>query len=602
MNLKKIILLVIVIVLFNACGEDSTSSSPTREESLENSEAISEDSSQREEETSTEITQENISQREDLSIEEDVVTGGNIWHVSTVAEFRQALEDASANGDHDTIVLDAGVYKTTEDRIGTFSFDDDEAYNLTIKSADGLTSKDVILDGDHTSQVFKFNNTEKSIFLLEGVSIIDGNISQSSEGGGVYSNRKIIVKECNISNNSAYGWGGGFYSKEMAKVINSTISYNNGGGFYAYGAIEVINSTISYNKEGGFYEACFTETCLDDTVKVINSKITNNSSAVGFYSHINTKIIDSTISHNHNSSGNGGGIYSFGKIDIENSTISYNSSPKSGGGFYSEGLATITDSNISNNIASHYGGGFYSIETTMINSTISNNNGDVGGGGFCTGKARLTNLIISNNSTRNGGGGFFAQPIIKNSIIVNNSAKIGGGFSSEKSIIINSIFLKNKADYGAIFYEHDTSYAINNTFIENEGSAYTKGVFINNIFDKNNEDISLYNDSKIYNNYIDYSKIEMVNGYNMDGNYNIIKKHNLQPSSVGDIYLNSDKKTLSNNSPVIDKGLNPNSTTFKELFDNDDIYNQVVELLSTDMDGKPRVINGTIDMGSLERQ
>ena len=49
-------------------------------------------------------------------------------------------------------------------------------------------------------------------------------------------------------------------------------------------------------------------------------------------------------------------------------------------------------------------------------------------------------------------------------------------------------------------------------------------------------------------------------------------------------------------------GLNPNSTTFKEIFDNDDIYNQVVELLNTDIDGKPRVVNGTIDMGASERQ
>jgi len=61
------------------------------------------------------------------------------FNVSNVAEFRQALEDVALNGESDTIVLDKGVYKTTEDGLGTFEFNDEEEQNLTIRAKDGLT-------------------------------------------------------------------------------------------------------------------------------------------------------------------------------------------------------------------------------------------------------------------------------------------------------------------------------------------------------------------------------------------------------------------------------------------------------------------------------
>jgi len=137
------------------------------------------------------------------------------------------------------------------------------------------------------------------------------------------------------------------------------------------------------------------------------------------------------------------------------------------------------------------------------------------------------------------------------------------------------------------------TYTSNNTFIKNRGSIYSRGIFINNIFDSNDADITLDGGSKIYNNYIDYSKIE-------DNDHNVIKKQNLQPASVGDVHLNSDNKTLASNSPVIDKGLNPSSATYKQIIDKDDVYNKIVELLKTDNIGNRRVHNGTIDIGAVE--
>jgi len=80
----------------------------------------------------------------------------------------------------------------------------------------------------------------------------------------------------------------------------------------------------------------------------------------------------------------------------------------------------------------------------------------------------------------------------------------------------------------------------------------------------------------------------------------VVKKKNLQPASVGDVYLGSDHKTLASNSPVIDKGLNPSSATYKKIIGDDEVYNILLKLLKTDMKGNKRVHNGTIDMGAVE--
>ena len=456
-----------------------------------------------------------------------------VWNVSTVTEFRQALEDASGNGEHDRIILSAGTYKTTSDGLGTFIFNDNEKFDLTIESAEGLTRKDIVLDGGDTHQVFNFNNTKDSTLIFKGVSVVDGNFT--IYGAGIYTNHNIKIENCNILNNNlSDDWsnGGGFYSMGEATVTNSTISNNsvnnNGGGFYSTGKTTIFGSTISNNKAGLYH---------------------SKGGGGGFYSNSGTTVSRSIISNNK-AGYDGGAFYSSGKTIVKDSTISNNSAIDCGG-FCSTGATMVIDSTISSNIATDDAGGFYSLGITII-----------------------TNSTISNNDATN---------------------KAGGFYSTGTTTVTNSIFLNNSANSGDIFYtsRYSTSHVSNNNFIENSGSIYAKGVFVNNIFDNNREDITLLGESKIYNNYIDYGKID-------DNGHDVIKKQNLQPSSVGDIHLNRDNKILVSNSLVINKGLNPRSVTFQKIIDNDDIYNQMLKLLKTDIVGNNRVYNGTVDMGTVE--
>lgn len=457
-----------------------------------------------------------------------------IWNVSTVAEFRQALEDAAANGSNDKIVLSAGTYKTTSDGLGTFKFNDNEKYDLTIASAEGLSYNDVVLSGDNSTQVFNFNNTEDSTLIFKGISVIDGN--SSTNGGGIYTNHNIKIKNSIISNNMAIsqnrrgsGEAGGIFVVgniliQESQITNNIASERSSGGFFSGGSSTILKSIISNNKcdfvGGGF---------SSDSTTIKDSKITYNISRIGGGFSVNYAIIEDSLISNNKTIGDGGW--------------------NEGGGFYCNTIV-MNNSLVLNNKSSSRGGGFFSNNAKVINSTISNNDsGEYYGGGFASSEALIINSVITENNS--------------------SSSGIGGIYSNIATVI-------------------------NSNFISNIGFGISsKGIFINNIFDKNDADINLAGDSKIYNNYIDYSKIE-------ENGHNVIKKNNIQPSSVGDVYLNGDNKILASNSPVIDQGLNPSSATYKKIIGDDDIYNEMLELLTTDIDGNSRVVNETIDMGAFE--
>ncbi len=145
--------------------------------------------------------------------------------------------------------------------------------------------------------------------------------------------------------------------------------------------------------------------------------------------------------------GYGGGISSFGTLNVNNSTISGNrtgdgmSSGGSGGGIYiGSGTATITDSTISGNSTGNgsignggRGAGIYAnVFLTLTNSTITGNvtgapNGV--GGGVETGSSSVsvTSSTIANNTASLSGGGLRSgtgEIILRNTIVANNTASI----------------------------------------------------------------------------------------------------------------------------------------------------------------------------------
>ena len=92
-----------------------------------------------------------------------IPTSDVVHRVSSVSEFRQELENSVLNGVNDIILLKQGIYKITEDGLGTFKFTDEDETNLTIAAEPGLKRGEVVFSGDNSDRVF-YIKTEGGLF------------------------------------------------------------------------------------------------------------------------------------------------------------------------------------------------------------------------------------------------------------------------------------------------------------------------------------------------------------------------------------------------------------------------------------------------------
>lgn len=163
---------------------------------------------------------------------------------------------------------------------------------------------------------------------------------------------------------------------------------------------------------------------------------------------------NSTVTGNSTlgSDARGGGIFTTGRLNVVDSTISNNYADRSqGGGIW--GTATITNSTISDNVARD-GGGIYNHNSgrtaTIMNSTIS---GNVGNGIFNIGMATIVDSTISGNAGDRGGGVHAAQSvttIISSTISGNMAEEKGGGIYKNTQggtlAITNSTITANRSE------------------------------------------------------------------------------------------------------------------------------------------------------------
>jgi hypothetical protein len=344
-------------------------------------------------------------------------------------------------------------------------------------------------------------------------------IANAAEGGGIFSNGKLTVQGCTISSNIARGYGqtengygGGIYSTASLTITSSVITLNTaegsdsfglsspngnavGGGVYATGALTATNTTFSKNTANGG---------SNDTANG-----GGNAEAGAIYTTATSTITGATITGNTavgedayggpgpNAAAVGGGILNKGNLTISASTISNNLSdssigergtvqPAEGGGIDNTGTLTIKTSTVSGNSASGgggesayagsgggagsnaYGGGINSAGTLVVSQcaivgnsakgepggTTEYHNAGPGGGAFgggisAIGAATVTDTTIANNSAVGGvgggdtvgqagaganggngdGGGIYAFSTLKvfDSTISGNSAAAGNG-------------------------------------------------------------------------------------------------------------------------------------------------------------------------------
>ncbi|RKY15825.1 MAG: hypothetical protein DRP82_00760 [Planctomycetota bacterium] len=190
----------------------------------------------------------------------------------------------------------------------------------------------------------------------------------------------------------------------------------------------------------------------------------------------------------------------------------------------------------------------------MLNCTFNGNSaGQVGGAVFCyvDSDPTIINCAFIGNSVSDSGGAIYcyrSSPTLTNCTFSGNTASNGGGvFSGYSSHVTfnNCILWNNTASYGYEIYTYvsSTSCTLNYCCVDNSTGAYAGSGTVD---DSNN---CIHSDPQF---------VDAANG---------------------DYHLKS-------SSPCIDAG------------DNGLVPGDIM----TDLDGNPRIVNGTVDIGAYERQ
>jgi hypothetical protein len=213
--------------------------------------------------------------------------------------------------------------------------------------------------------------------LMVSDSLLTGN--SGPDGGGVYNGGGTAsISHCTLSDNFAYGEGGGIYAtggtnSGTLTVSDSILSGNSardggGGGIAVIAGIATISdSTLSGNSTDGDW----------------------GGGGIFFYQNVTATISHCTLSDN--SATLGGGIINYGSLTVSSSTLAGNSATYGGAIYNVIGTVTISDSilgpatingvSLPGNSASK-GGGIYNQGTLTVenSSSITGNTAPVGFG------------------------------------------------------------------------------------------------------------------------------------------------------------------------------------------------------------------------------
>lgn len=287
------------------------------------------------------------------------VTQAEEFHVTTAAEFQDALTVAGDNGQADTIWLVAGIY------LGSFRYDseENENYDLTIKGENGTSTEDVILDGNNEYRVLEFRKDNTGSISIDGITVRNASFS----GIGVYDYSTYDVTITNSIIKNITDPDEGYYSSGGTGVYTSNS-----------GKLFLTNNTIIDNTGLGLNTPYAKEVCL------ISNNISNNfGGGVSVWGPKNyISLTNNIITKNRARDMHGGGVLVSGdRIILVNNTITENLSAFNGGGLH---LTCYISAEISNNII--WGNGavdgediYNDLYTTGFTNISNNDFQDTGG-------------------------------------------------------------------------------------------------------------------------------------------------------------------------------------------------------------------------------
>jgi hypothetical protein len=379
-------------------------------------------------------------------------------------------------------------------------------------------------------------------------------ISTNTNVGLILSGASVVaVTNCLFTGNTGNGYGGGAECGSTTAIFSgNTFNGNLSGDFY-----------VSFS---GYYGNGAGVNCSGTSVILSGNTFTGNTvNATGggggayCYDTTNT-LVGNIFTGNYSPGGNGGGAYcpAGTTVTLSGNTFNGNSANGSGGGAYCYGAITLSNNTFTANSAGTSSGGGASCSSGVTNPiTISGNtflqNTAVSGGGiYATGPNinLLDNLVANNTGTNTSsqGGGIWVDAstklnMINNTVTGNTTPGSGGGVAF---IVTGTVELLNV--YNNIIW--------GNSATVSGGDVYLSGTGQKKVFDFNDAD-SLYGVWDIAVSNLDVSP-QFFNPVGAD--------YHIQSTS-----------------PCLNAGTNG-----------------APSLPATDLDGSPRIVNGTVDLGCYE--
>ncbi|HEU5395775.1 MAG TPA: thrombospondin type 3 repeat-containing protein, partial [Verrucomicrobiae bacterium] len=387
-----------------------------------------------------------------------------------------------------------------------------------------------------------------------GLSCNGGNLQAS---GYVYT----AATNCTFIGNSATGLGGGAY---FATLNNCRLSGNQAGyGGGAYGIINdcTVDNNIATNSGGGLYYHAQSGAPL-----LVGCAFTNNSAPNGGGAYLGAF---SNCIFSANIAVTGGGANSG---TFYNSIFSNNSATNGGAAYYAAMMNCLVISNQAGAGGGCSNGRFLTGWTAAyVNCQFIGNSAVTNGGGlFSNGLA--TNCLIMNNSAGGNGGGIDGGSAVRCRILGNSAVTNGGGVYAAS--LVNSLVAGNTAAFGGGSCQSSLQSV---TLVDNVASSagggfyYVAGgsVFSSIIYD---------NSAPVAANY--YSTIATFS-YSCTTPLPSSGNNNFTNDPVF-VNFATENFRLQTNSPCINTGGGVPG--------------------SADLDGRPRIVGGQIDIGAYEFQ
>jgi hypothetical protein len=349
--------------------------------------------------------------------------------------LKDAIDQANNNIGPDTITFNLPSYPATIAVHYGFQITDE----LIIY---GPGASQLTISGDNTHRLF---TSGSPTFSLYNLTLTNGNAATEIDvkGGAIYQfGGTLNINNVVINNSSAVtqnpndlGQGGAIYNGPYGtvNVVNSTISgntANGGGGLYNHNIMTIVNSTISGNSSiggsvggGGLFNE------LEGRMTVVNSTLSNNIT-----------------------NGLGGGLHSYGLIQLSNLTI-YGNKAWRGGGFYSyQGGIPLKNTIVAGNTATDAGPDIYGAITSQGYNLVQNR--AASSGYLNTDLPNGTNPLLG--PLQNNGGLTFTRNLAPNSPAINAANPAGCLDSNNNPIPTDQRGLSRpqggRCDIGAVEY------------------------------------------------------------------------------------------------------------------------------------------------------